>query len=512
MRDLRVASAALCVSLLVACGAEPALKPHSHSHHGKPAAMIADAGPDAEVESHVDPSDARPEFCDRPGGDAVRSVFCADEQPSVGSLEDLMTLVKSNVATTGGNEDSGAGPETPLGTIRYVALLGHSTALAGHLVSPINPRAIVLGQGTLLAYQRGVQRVELVTYTQDGTGVHFYLVTFEQACNARKGGCSHGDLYTPRIETDWTHVAIRDEEDLKNTPLDCRQCHQRALDRGALLMRELESPWTHWFFPPHTEITVPGVNGTALSQDYLDAKGDEPYGGFPVDKVSLIAPFVLQTTVGPSQPLMFNAPQISSERYPYGPDGYPAEAQPSPTWERGYEAFKRGEQLALPYLETRATDPEKQAQLTAAYQRYRAGEISADELPDLSDIFPDDPSVRARIGLQTEPDATPVETLVHGCGSSHNDVLDQTISRARFNVDISRLDRAELDTALKRLQLPRSAPGAMPPPEARQLDRGARERLIEFLENDPAAREPNEQLTHAAALGMKGGEGTGRYQ
>jgi hypothetical protein len=38
-----------------------------------------------------------------------------------------------------------------------------------------------------------------------------------------------------------------------------------------------------------------------------------------------------------------------------------------------------------------------------AYRRYRQGELSDDELPDLSDIFPDDPKVRARIGLQTVP-------------------------------------------------------------------------------------------------------------
>jgi mono/diheme cytochrome c family protein len=501
MRDVRVASAALCASLLLACSSDAVSKPHVAA---APDAASGDA-PDAEAGEPT----ARPEFCARPGADPVRTAFCADERPILRSLEDVMTLVDANVATTAEDMDAGKGPATPLGTIRYVALLGHSTALSGHQVSPINPRAIVLGKRTLLAYQRGTQQVELASYTQDGTGLHFYLVRFEQACNARPHGCSPGDLYTPRIERDWTRYTITDEEALKNTPLDCRQCHQRGLERGTLLMRELESPWTHFFFPPYTHVTLPGVNGTELTRDYLDAKGDEPYGGFAVEKVSLVAAAVLQTMVGPTQPLLFNAPQILAERYPNGAVDAP---QPSPTWEHAYEAFKRGEQLALPYLETRATDPEKQRRLTQAYQRYRSGEIRADELPDLADIFPDDPELRARIGLQTEPDATPVETLIQGCGSCHNDVLDQTVSRARFNVDLSRLDRAEIEAALDRLERPRGAPGAMPPPEARQLDPGARDRLIEFLRSDPSAREPNAQLSRAASLGMKGGAGMGRYQ
>jgi hypothetical protein len=71
------------------------------------------------------------------------------------------------------------------------------------------------------------------------------------------------------------------------------------------------------------------------------------------------------------------------------------------------------------YLETRATDPDKQAALTLAYAEYRAGASS--------------------------------------------------ISRARFNIDVSRLDRAVLDLAIDRIQLPRDAPGAMPPPEAREI-------------------------------------------
>jgi mono/diheme cytochrome c family protein len=336
---------------------------------------------------------------------------------------------------------------------------------------------------------------------------NFYLLTFEQACNGSEEGCSPGDLYTPKIERDWTDIQIRDDEELKNTPLDCRQCHQRGRDTTTLLMRELRSPWTHFLFPVEATSSLPGVGGSDLMQDYLSAKGDERYGGIAVDTISPVAPFKLETIVGNQQPLLFDAPKIENERWPWGPDGYPAEPGPSPTWEAAYQSFKRGEQLALPYLEQRAIDVNKQTELARAYQRYRAGEIDADALPDLADIFPDDPQLRAQIGLQTEPDAAPEDALIQACGSCHNDVLDQSISRARFSIALSRLDRAELDIAIDRLTRPRAAPGAMPPPEARQLDENARDRLLEYLRRDVQSMDIDPRLEQAAQLGMLGGGG-----
>jgi hypothetical protein len=217
------------------------------------------------------------------------------------------------------------------------------------------------------------------------------------------------------------------------------------------------------------------------------------------------AVFRLQMLAGEPQPLLFDAPAIFSERYPPGTDGE-LEPRGSATWEEAYEAFKRGEQLALPYVESRVTDPEKHAALAAAYQRFRAGELSADQLPDLADVFPDDPSTRARIGLQTDA-ATPQEALIQACGSCHNDVLDQSLSRARFNVDLSRLDRRELDVAIERIERDPAAPGAMPPLEARVLDPSDRAMLLEYLRDPATGTQPDPALQHAAQQGMAGGAG-----
>jgi hypothetical protein len=449
----------------------------------------------------------RPAFCDRPGDDTVRDVFCAGAPPVITSLEDFQNLFDVNPR----------GPADPTDTFKAglyisaangdIAVLGHSTALSGHLVSPINPRSITIGDRIVLTYQRGAQRLELATRDRTTYVPNLYLLTFEQACNERAGGCTPGELFTPEVERDWRNVGIREAEDLKNTALDCRQCHQRGLEQPVLLMRELRSPWTHFLFPVDQVDGTPGITGSDLMRDYLSAKGDELYGGLAVDTIASIGPLKLQTIVGNAQPLLFDSPGIQNERWPYGPNGYAAEPKPSLKWNAAYDAFKRGEQLALPYVEQRAIDERKQAELAKAYQRYRAGEIEARELPDLADVFSDDPYVRARVGLTTEPDATPEDALIQACGSCHNDVLDQSISRARFTIALGRLDRAELDIAIDRVSRPRDAPGAMPPPETRQLEPGVRERLLQYLRGDldPTAIDP--RLERAATLGMSGGGG-----
>lgn len=394
------------------------------------------------------------------------------------------------------------------GADSFVTFLSHSTALSGSRVSALNPRMIVVGDNAAMAFERGAQRVEVAARTSTSP-YHFYLFRFEQTCNHRRGGCDAGDLYTPRLEQHWLRVTLQDDEDLANTPDDCRQCHQRDTAAPQLLMRELESPWTHFFQPfpqPHDAPLGPGVQGHDLLQDYLDAKGNEPYGGFQVDKIRRVAPYILQSSVPFDQPVLFDAPGIENERFPYDEKtGYPDEPGPSPTWREAYEAFKRGDQLALPYVEPRVSDPVKQATLTEAYRRYREGELSEDELPTLADIFPDDPEVRARIGLQTEPNATAEDTLLQGCGSCHNDALDQALSRARFSIDLWRLDSAEIERAIERIERDPNARGVMPPPSARQLDPAARERLIEFLREDPLRLPPDLKLQRAARVGMTGG-------
>jgi hypothetical protein len=477
----------------------------SHSDGDVSNSPDASAARDAMAGSQADPT--RPALCDRPGDDPVRDKFCAGAPPSIRSLEDFQNLFNVNPRGPARDADEFTRALYINAVNGDIAVTGHSTALSGHLVSPINPRAILMGDRIVLAYQRGVQRLEFVSIDRNTYAYNFYLLTFTQACNERDGGCSPGELFTPEVERDWLQIQLRDAEDLKNTPSDCRQCHQRGSQQPSLLMRELRSPWTHFLFPIGSTDGTPGVTGADLMRDYLSAKGDELYGGLDMGTIAALGPFKLETIAGNAQPLLFDAPRIQNERWPYGPNGYASAPQPSPSWNAAYEAFKRGEQLALPYVEQRAVDVAKQAELAKAYQRYRAGELTARELPDFADIYPDDPRIRAEIGLTTEPDATPVEALIQACGACHNDALDQSISRARFTIALGRLERAELDVAIDRISRPRNAPGVMPPPEARQFAPGVRERLLEYLRTDLNSSPIDPLLERAATLGMTGGGG-----
>jgi hypothetical protein len=488
----------LCLCLTAACAADD--EPKRRAKPDASAAAEADASADAEAAVRtLDPAG----FCTRDDADEVRDVFCAERAP-ITSLSELQRALNVYPHAPNPRAPYVGDPmlDNPHAAVSSVLVMSHSTSLSGQLVSPINPRVLILSENTIMAFSRGVQRVELISLSRTTNQLNFYMLSFEQACNASEAGCTPGDLYTPQIETDWTGLSVRDAEELKNTPLDCRQCHQRNSSEPSLLMRELEGPWTHFFLPADLEQAPQGVSGSDLMRDYLAAKGDELYAGYELSTISSVLPFVFQRRVGGIQPLNFDSLKILNERFPMEDGGYVQEAQPSPTWEEGYEAFKRGDQLPLPYLDQRATDPDKQQQLTDAYRRYRDGELDAAELPDLADIYPDDDALRARMGLQTEAEASAEDALIQACGSCHNDVLDQSLSRARFNIDVSRIDSGERELAIDRIMRPHDAPGVMPPPEARQLHPAALEKLVEYLREE---REEDPRLVHAASMGMTGG-------
>jgi len=105
----------------------------------------------------------------------------------------------------------------------------------------------------------------------------------------------------------------------------------------------------------------------------------------------------------------------------------------------------------VPYHDVKVTDPDKLAAMTAAYVDYREGRLAREDLPDIRDIFPDDPMLRARMGLETEPGMSGERSAHEACAQCHNDRLDQTLSRARFNVDLSRLSDDEKARAVARV-------------------------------------------------------------
>jgi hypothetical protein len=461
----------------------------------------SDGGAPPQLAEQAPIPEDRAALCARPRDDAVRDIFCKGSNLNVSSLRELAIRLGISVLPVDMDEATAAQITLePTARVPHAVLLGHSTALSGQLVSPINPRAILLNDATLIAFQRGVQKVEIVTAERGTKRPNLYLLTFKQACNVQPSGCTPGNLYTLGVERDWTSVVLQDDEDLKNTPLDCRQCHQRNRETPVLLMRELQAPWLHFFFFDNELSAAANGNllrGRALVQDYLSAKGAESYAGLAAAELRQTAGVTLQALVR-SATLQFD-PAISAQVEANTSAGRAARSE---SWDRDYAAFKRGEQLSLPYFAERATDAKKQAALTDAYARYRRGELSAAALPDLADIYPDDPQVRAEIGLQTEPGASPAETLIQACGACHNDALDQTISRARFSIALSRMARDELDLAIARIERPAESEDVMPPHGMRQLDTQGRARLLLYLKGNQRSAQDDALLESAARLGM----------
>jgi hypothetical protein len=456
MKSLSVA----CAALTIACADDrPAGAARAHR----------------EPESLATGAEQKERLCSRGRSDAVLDVFCQREVPKITSLLELRSALDID---KGGDKQG-------------FAMTAHSTSLVSRSVSAINPRVIFIREASeddelmFMAFARGEQFSEIVVRDRSGE-LQFYLFTFEQACNATE--CGPADLLTESAEEGWRDINVYAEEDLENTPRDCRVCHQSDGPETPKLLRmqELEPPWNHWFYS-----FVPG--GRAVIRDYLAIKGDESFAGLNAEDIALRSqPGALRAALffanpGP-QPNLFVSAVIeqevkasAAERGGNQPDdnSVPGESE---TWNAIYERSKRGEAIAVPYHDVKVTDPAKLATMTAAYTDYLAGELAAEQLPDIRDVYLDDEMLRARMGFATEPGLDAEGVLLQACAQCHNDKLDQTLSRARFNVDLSKVGRDVRDRAIARLQLPLDDPQVMPPSGMRHLSDDAKQKLIELLE------------------------------
>jgi hypothetical protein len=376
---------------------------------------------------------------------------------------------------------------------RGFALIAHSTSLSAHSVSAINPRIIfVQPQSTTLelssiAFVRGEQTSEIVVRDRVSAVLQFYLLTYSQPCNDTSAGCSAGDLLTETAESGWQNVNVYAEEDLENSSLDCRVCHQPNGPGTLKLLRmqEFEPPWNHWLWRQST-------SGRAVIDDYYAAKGDEPFAGVPGAEIEKSQPgllsFALFSVGSQNQPNAFVSTTIEEEvmksAAEQGGDQPTDNSIPgqSATWDAIYDTAKRGDAISVPYHDVKVTDAQKLAQMTQAYVDYSEGRLDREQLPDIRDVYLDDPMRRAEIGFETEPGLDGDGVLMQACAQCHNDRLDQGVSRARFNVDLSMLSREEKDRAVDRVRLPETSPLAMPPARFRALSSEARDRLIDLLQ------------------------------
>ncbi|MFT3698540.1 MAG: hypothetical protein QM831_35675 [Kofleriaceae bacterium] len=393
-------------------------------------------------------------LCARGNHDAVSTAFCTGSPPALTSLTDLQQLVGLSFN----------GMQTP-----SFVFTGHSTSLVTKSVSAINPRAIIfttpksigrvavpqpLASFVAMGFVRGEQFVELVSNDPSTGDLRFFLLRFTQACNA--SGCTTDDLLTPKIESGFTGYTLYEDVDLANTVLDCNQCHQPGgpSTKKMLRMQELQIPWGHFM----TQLTP---NGSDLMNDFIGAHGNETYAGIPGSQINGADPLQMEGFVEnqgfQAQPNEFDSAGILDR-------GRSAE------W---MSVFTQGEQakaLPAPYHENRVTDPALLASATAAYKTSQTAHTPL--TTDLRAVF--DPNALADLGFVPDPSLVQAGNgraiLVQMCQQCHNSSLDQTLTRARFDVTkLESLSAAEKAKAIERLNLPATAARKMPPERFRTL-------------------------------------------
>jgi mono/diheme cytochrome c family protein len=468
---------------------DPADSSDGGSDTGEP-----DDYPTDPLDGLPDGEDQHDALCSRSHGDPISQAFCATpDQPTIGSLvelENFIGLDMTNPASTS------------------FALTSHSSSLVMRLVSPLNPRAIMftrpLGgqprngnplpnpQYVALGFTRGEQFVELVAKdTTADDQLRFFLFKFESGCNADPAGCNPGDLFTPAVEQGFTGYTLYEDVDIANTIFDCKQCHQpQGPDTEQLLrMQELQFPWTHWLFDePEGDVM--------LCADFRAAHTDEDYAGIPALNYATGCRAPQGTFAGPpalenfvenngfiAQPNQFITNLIMDEVIASNPAQPAINVPPgqSATWDGLYDAYLSATAIPPPYHDFRVTDAQKLSDMTDAYTSMRNGTLAPDELPDISDVFLD--AALPDMTIAPRPGATGEEILNQMCIQCHNSRLDQSISRADFNVEhLEQMSAAEKAIAIQRLTAPKDSAKLMPPRRFRGLTDAEIELAVAVLE------------------------------
>jgi len=445
-----------------------------------------DKGPgigDDGVDAAVTPSDSDPlsglptgtdqwtAVCAKHYGDAISAKFCAGSAPpTLTSLADLEALLGLTVQPNPNNDPT-------INTNVRVTLNGESTGLGIRTVNAITPRAFLMTPPStngvanpsyqVLSFQRGEPFVELVANDPAAQTLRFFLVRFHPACEGTS--CTHADLQTPTIESNWTGYTLYDDQTIANTTVDCLNCHQPngPSAKKILRMQELVNPWGHWFYPERPATLQ-------IVQDFQAAHGQDNYAGIPYQNIINTRPFVMmqlnQNNGFATQPNAFDTLKINSEL---------ASAGASQTWAQLYAQSVAGLAIPVPYF-TNPYDRTKVAAMTAAYQQTMAGTLPRDQMPDVSDTLLDsalaDMSITPKAGLDGHG------IMVHMCQMCHNSRLDQSQSRAKFNIEtLAQMSRAEKDLAIARLQLPTLDKHAMPPARFHELSSTERQAVIDEL-------------------------------
>lgn len=428
--------------------------------------------------------------CARGARDRVAQALCASSPAAISGLEELYDALQL------GSRDK-----------RRLATSTHSLSLSGRTVSGANPRVLVLADNSVpgglsyegvvaTAFSRGEQRVELVAIDPTTYEYNFYLLRFEQECNASR--CTPEDLLTRRIESGWTDWTLYADSDLEDTPLDCLSCHRPfgGDTHKSLLMRQVLDPWMHWSdFRTFDENMCPDPppNGvpakvivTSEGLDLLASLEGEQgkYGGIPLadlraapsgDALTAFlvdAELLIATSPLPPHPygqMSLQTRETLCERYYTGQ---------SPSWEAGRLA-SRSRGLPFPYYAPDVISTTARAELLASGADFWKERDGADPFDTLAALH--DPEVPAAVGFVPRESDTANEILQGMCGRCHAPDVSLRLQRSRFNVADANIQPATFQEISRRLALPPGSPHAMPPRVAGALPPWAVDRLLGYL-------------------------------
>jgi cytochrome c553 len=481
---------------LLAMGTGSCVPPSDAAHVARPvdagaggAGALATARPEDAWLATVGTGAAQTaRVCGRGAKDRVASVLCAPSASSIRGLTDLYRAL-------------GLGDPAN----RAVASTTHSLALSARIVSAANPRTFVFTHEPwpvpydhviATAFVRGEQLVELVGLDPGTIDYNFYLLRFEQACNA--SSCTPDDLLTAKIESGWTGFTLYADKDLEDTPLDCLSCHQ-PFGPGThkqLVMRQTANPWLHWDFRgiyenricgatpfPEPGRFIPG-DGLELMARLESANGQ--HAGVPVRELG-------DATSGERFTFFLSLAENTIRQSPY-PAGYVYEQVDYDSigvlcewlqkgtrgaWERD-RAYSMQKGLPVPYHSPDVTDPARRAEI----DRDRAGFLARHAAEDAFDVAMSliSADATAAVGFVPRSDDTAEQILRAMCVRCHAATTEKRLKRARFNAEsLERIDPGVAQVVRERIRLPRSSPLLMPPVRAGELPPWAIERIEAFL-------------------------------
>jgi hypothetical protein len=346
-------------------------------------------------------------------------------------------------------------------------------------------------------FARGEQLVELVALDPATLDYNFYLLSFQQACNASR--CTPADLLTDEIESGWTSFTLYQDRDLEDTPLDCLSCHQPfgPGTKKQLVMRQTAHPWLHWGdfrgitenricpdppLPPPGRlfpgdgldllVRLEGRDGrhAGLSvAELADSASGERFSLFLTDAENTIRSSAPASSYGYAQ-LDFDSTMPLCERLWTGQ---------SPTWERArQESMAKG--LPVPYFAHDVMDAEKRTEISADRARFLARRAGEDAFDVAMSLIAAD--VSTAVGFVPRESDSAETLLREMCVRCHASSTEKRLRRARF--DAERLERIEPGVAEAirgRLSLPRTSPELMPPLRAGELPAWAIARIDAYL-------------------------------